>query len=183
MSDTKISNKAVLKATGKNWKEWFEILDREGSIAKQHKEIATWLGNNFEISGWWAQMITVQYERERGMRKVHEKADGFSASKSKTYHFPVHELFKAWINPEERKEWLENPNFEIRTFDKNKTIRITWPDQTHVDVSFAIKGKRKTQVSIQHNKLPEQSDVKKQKSYWQNQINRLSDFLKNQGEN
>lgn len=177
MSDTKISNEAVEKATGKIWKEWFSILDKETSTSKSHKEIASWLSNNFDVSGWWCQMITVQYERERGMRKVYEKADGFEAGKSKTFHIPVEKVFGAWIDPNARKQWLETPDCEIRTFTENKSIRITWPDQTNVEVYFTVKGEEKTQISIQHNKLPAQSEVKKRKAYWQKQIGKLSDFL------
>lgn len=177
MSDTKISNDAVEKATGKTWKEWFSILDDDHSTSKSHKEIAAWLGEHFDISGWWCQMITVQYERDRGIRKVYEKADGFETGKSKTYHSPVDKVFEAWIKPEARKQWLESPEFEIRTFTENKSIRITWPVQTNVEVYFTVKGEEKTQISIQHNKLPKQSDVKERKGYWQKQINRLADFL------
>jgi len=177
MSDTNISNEAVQNATGKSWKEWFSILDRENSTSKSHKEIASWLSKNFDISGWWCQMITVQYERERGMRKVHEKKDGFEASKSKTFYHPVEKVYRAWLNEEMRKQWLKDPDFEIRTSTENKSIRITWPDRTNVEVYFTVKGKEKTQISIQHNKLPKQSDVKERKAYWQKQINRLSEFL------
>lgn len=180
MSDTNISNKAVEKATGKIWKEWFSILDDEDSTSKSHKEIASWLSKNFDISGWWCQMITVQYEREKGMRKVHEKADGFEAGKSKTFYHPIGKVYRAWLNEKMRKQWLEDPDFEIRTSTENKSIRITWPDQTNVEVYFTVKGEEKTQISIQHNKLPVQSEVKKRKNYWQKQINRLAEFLDTQ---
>jgi hypothetical protein len=180
MSDTNISNEAVQNATGKVWKEWFSILDREHSTSKSHKEIASWLSEHFDISGWWAQMVTVQYERERGLRKVHEKKDGFEASKSKTFHRQIKKVFEAWIKPEKRKLWLESPDFDIRISTENKSIRISWPDETNVAVYFTAKGAEKTQVSIQHNKLPKQSDVNKRKAYWQKQINSLSDYLSSQ---
>lgn len=179
MADTNISNKAVKKTTGKIWKEWFSILDGNGSTSKSHKEIASWLSENYDISGWWCQMITIQYERERGMRKVHEKADGFEAGKSKTYYFPVQNIYEAWIDPDRRKQWLKTPEFEIRTSTENKSIRITWPDETNVVVYFYPKGDNKTQISVQHNKLENQEDVMKRKAYWQAQLIKLNTFLKN----
>lgn len=180
MSDTRISDEAVKKTTGKIWKEWFSILDDEDSTSKPHKEIASWLSKNFDISGWWCQMITVQYERERGMREVHEKKDGFEAGKSKTFYHPIERVYKAWQDETVRKKWFEGPDFEIRTSTENKSIRITWPDQTNAEVYFTVKGEGKTQISIQHNKLPAASEVKERKKYWQKQINRLADFLDTQ---
>lgn len=177
MSDTNISNKAVQKATGREWKEWFALMDDSDSTSKSHKEIAAWLSERFEISGWWAQMVTVQYERERGMRKVHEKKDGFEAGKSKTFHLPVSKLYKAWVKQEVRKKWLDTPDFEIRTATENTSIRITWPDKTNVVVYFTVKGEEKTQITIQHNKLSDHSEVKERKAYWQKQIRQLGQFL------
>lgn len=178
MTDTKISNEAVGKATGKVWREWFSILDDEDSTSKSHKEIAAWLGEHYDISGWWCQMITVQYERERGMRKVHEKANGFEAGKSKTFYYPVDRLYEMWIDPDKRKQWLETPDFEIRTATENKSMRITWPDETNVEVYFTAKGDDKTQISVQHNKLDSQKSVAERKAYWQTQLTKLNTYLK-----
>lgn len=154
-------------------------MDDKDSTSKSHKEIASWLSENYDISGWWCQMITVQYERERGMRKVHEKADGFEAGKSKTYHFPIQNIYEAWINPDLRKQWLETHEFEIRTSTEYKSIRITWPDETNVAIYFYPKGDEKTQISVQHNKLENQEDVTKRKAYWHAQLLKLNKFLKN----
>lgn len=177
MSDTNISNEAVLNATGKEWADWFKVLDKEDSTRKSHKEIAAWLSAHFDISGWWAQMVTVQYERERGMRKVHEKKDGFEASKSKTIEVPIDRLYQAWADESRRSAWLDDPKFTIRKANKNKSIRISWHDNTNVVAGFYKKSDSKSQLSIQHNKLPKKEDVQKRKAYWEKQIEQLIDFL------
>lgn len=177
MSDTNISNEAVQKATNKGWKEWFAILDSEDSTKKSHKEIAAWLSDNFEISGWWAQMVTVQYERERGMREVYEKKDGFEASKSKTINVSIDKLYQAWTDESQRSVWLDHPDFTIRKANKNKSIRISWHDDTNVVAGFYKKSNSKSQLSIQHSKLYDQDDVQKRKEYWEKQIKQLIDFL------
>lgn len=177
MSDTDISNEAVQKATGKEWREWFSVLDAEDSTAKPHKEIAAWLSENYDISGWWAQMVTVQYERERGMREIHEKKDGFEASKSKTINVSIDKLYKAWADEKQRTAWLDDAGFRVRKANKNKSIRITWHDDTNVVAGFYAKGTEKTQLTIQHNKLANQDDVQQRKAYWQKQIKQLVHFL------
>lgn len=178
MSANRISNKAVQNATGKNWEKWFKILDKEGSTSKSHKEIAGWLKNNFNISGWWSQMITVQYERDRGMRQLHERKDGFVAGKTKTFHVPVKKLYRAWFDPSQRRQWMENPDFNIRSATKNNSIRIIWPDKTNVTVYFAVKGENKTQISIQHTRLKSKEEVSHYKIYWHTQLTNLGAHLR-----
>lgn len=80
----KISNEAVLKATGKNWQQWFAILDKAGAKKLKHIDIARFLQANYlgknnknvnvvTSGGWWSQMVTVEYERARKMRPLPEK--------------------------------------------------------------------------------------------------------------
>lgn len=173
-----ISNKAVKNKTGKNWEEWFGLLDDAGAQTMEHKEIASYLRNNFELSGWWAQSVTVEYERSRDMRQKYEKPGGFEATKSKTFSFSVNKLYYAWEKEKQRRQWLENPDFTIRKSTENKSLRITWPDDTHISVEFYPKGKEKTQVTIQHSKLKDKQEVMKRKTYWQVQLNKLGTFLK-----
>src|SRR5450432_4053299 len=85
------SDAAVQSATGRDWDDWFRRLDRAGSAKLDHTTIARRLGEKSpELSPWWRQMITVHYERARGLRVTHQKFDGsFSASASKTVDVPV----------------------------------------------------------------------------------------------
>jgi hypothetical protein len=93
---TKIGDDAVKKATGKEWSEWFRILDRVKANTKSHREIVDILYKKHGIGPWWSQMVTVTYEQQRGMRALHEKADGFAASVSRTISAPIDELYTAW---------------------------------------------------------------------------------------
>lgn len=62
------SDEAVKKGSGKAWKGWFDILDRWGGVDRTHTEIARYLTDEHDVSGWWAQSVTVGYERARGIR-------------------------------------------------------------------------------------------------------------------
>ncbi len=68
----KISDEAVKKRTGKNWKEWFSVLNKAGAKKMEHKEIALLLSEKYHVSDWWSQMVTVQYEQDIKGRKKHE---------------------------------------------------------------------------------------------------------------
>lgn len=63
-----LSSEKLLEATGKDWDEWLEKLDRAGAMKRTHTEIARWLVDEQELPGWLAQSITVGYERARGLR-------------------------------------------------------------------------------------------------------------------
>ncbi len=77
----KISDDAVKRATGKNWEQWFTLLDKAGAKKMKHIDIARmvqtkYLGNKnksidvAKSEGWWSQMITVQYEYSRKLRPL-----------------------------------------------------------------------------------------------------------------
>ena len=90
-----VSDAAVLKATGKDWKQWFALLDKAGANKMSHTEIATWLYDEASCPGWWSQMVAVSYERECGMRVENQGCDGsFQVNVSRTVAAPM----RIWEN-------------------------------------------------------------------------------------
>ena len=86
------------------WDAWFSILDRWGAREKKHGRRSVPHGEH-QALGWWAQSITVGYERARGMRLKHQQADGFTIYASKTIAVPIDVLFDAFVNPRSRRKW------------------------------------------------------------------------------
>lgn len=73
-----MSDKAVKTKTGKDWRQWFSILDKAGARKMSHKEIAEYLYRRRGVPDcWWSQMVTVTYEQSRGLREKHQRADGY----------------------------------------------------------------------------------------------------------
>ena len=173
---TGMSDEAVQAKTGKAWAEWFRILDKAGAKKITHREIAALLHSKHKVPGWWAQMVTVGYERARGIRKVHQTASGFTVNRSKTIAAPVGKIFRAWNDKKLRDRWLK-ARLTIRSAQPNKTLRILWNDATHVNIYFVPKGKAKTAVVVQHEKLPKASDVTAKKAYWGEKLDRLAATL------
>lgn len=172
----RIGDDAVKTKTGKDWKQWFSLLDKADSSKKSHKEIAEYLHSK-GVPGWWAQMITVMYEQERGLRDVHQKADGYSASASRTFAAPVSSLYSHWAEEKLRGKWLEGEKIMVRKATKEKSIRITWHDDTIVEVNFYPKGYSKSLVAVQQNKLAKAADVLRAKDYWHSAFDRLEILL------
>ena len=82
-----MSDDAVRAKTGRTWKQWVRELDSVDAIAMSHKEIAKHVYDSYDVSGWWAQTVTVGYERIRGLREIGQKCDGSFAQVRPTYGF------------------------------------------------------------------------------------------------
>jgi hypothetical protein len=171
----RMSDDAVAKATGKNWNEWFGLLDKAGAKSMNHRQIVAVLSKGHSVGPWWQQMVTVEYERARGLRKVHEKADGmFSVSRSKTVPVPIAMLYKAWAEPKAREEWLKEPKLTVKNATTNRSMRIAWADgSTDVVTMFYSKGAGKSQVTVEHNKLTSAKQGERMKKYWGQRLERM----------
>jgi hypothetical protein len=172
---SEISDEAVKAKTGKVRKEWFLLLDSIEAYKMSHKDIARHLYEKYQISSWWSQMVTVMYEKEKGLRDKHERPDGYSISVSKVVPFPINILFNFWNDDNRLSQWLVKDNFTVRSRHLNKNIHITWIDgKTNVDVNFYDKGKNKSQVVVQHNKLSSFDESEKVKLYWKGKLELLA---------
>ena len=171
---TGISDEAVRAKTGKAWADWFAILDRGGAAQVKHKEIAKLLHEKHCCAPWWSQMITVGYERARGLREKHQTATGYSVSGSKTIGASANRLFRAWRDDVERRHWLKAAKFEIRKATPPKSLRIVWDHgESRVEVMFYARCKNKVQVSVQHLRLADRNEAAKMKGYWAKALNHL----------
>jgi len=174
----KISDDAVNKSTGKIWKEWYSILNKAGAKKMEHKDIAKLLYNKYDLSGWWSQMVTVQYEQEIKKRKKHEKKDGYQISKSITLASPVLKVFNSVNSPAKRIVWMKDPGIAITKSTKNKSIRGKWVDKkTNVEFQFYPKEISKTQIVVQHSKINSATNAANMKIYWGKNLRSLKKYL------
>ena len=172
-----IGDDAVQAKTGKSWAQWFALIDKAGGRRMTHREIVALLHDKHQVGPWWQQMVTVEYERSRGLREKHQTASGYSLSRSKTMNADVKKIFTAWQNARIRGGWLGEKNLTLRTVTANKSIRMLWKDgKTEVNVNFYPKGD-KTQVVVEHNKLANAAAVKRMQDYWAGKLGKLSEIL------
>jgi hypothetical protein len=173
-----VSDAAVRRATGKSWDEWFALLDAWQATVHNHTEIARHVYETYGIDGWWAQSVTVGYERARGMRALHERPDGFSGNASKTFPVPVERLFAAFVEPDEREHWLEDIQLRNRTSQPNKSARFdVLPEDGRLAVTFVAKGPDKAAVQLQQERLADADDVARWKALWKEQLAELASYL------
>ena len=171
MSDT-----AVKKATGRDWTEWVSMLDAVKAAEKPHGEIVAHV-QSVGTPDWWSQMVTVGYERIRGLRDKGQRRGGsYEANKSRTFPVPIEKLFAAFTNARTRKRWLD-ANMKVRTATANKTVRASFDDGTLAQFYFMDKGKGKSSVAVQHQKLADKDTATKTKQWWTERLDALAKLL------
>jgi len=122
-------------------------------------------------------MIAVGYERIRGLRAIGQKRSGtYAATKSKTFGVPVARLFKAFADARMRKRWLA-VNVTVRTSTQNKSMRMTWDDDTSVAIGFLAKSAKRSAVAIEHSKLADKAAADRAKALWGERLEALAGLL------
>jgi hypothetical protein len=153
-------------------------LDYHGAATMAHRDIADLVSAKYKIDGWWAQAVTVGYERIKGLRARGQRRDGtFEASKSRTYNVPVAALYEAWADARLRRRWLDDTVGNVRTRTTNKSMRLDGPDGSIVVVGFMAKGAGKSAVAVQHTKLRSGNAANRIKQYWAERLGALGELL------
>jgi len=171
-----MSDASVRKQTGRTWADWVAVLDGERAAQKPHGEIAK-IVSSLGTPDWWSQMVTVGYERIRRLREKGQRRDGgYEASKSRTYNVPVATLFKAFRSTRRRNQWLP-VKAVVRSSAPHKRVRLEWADKTVVQVGFLDKGRSKSAVAIQHQKLRDKAAAVAMKKSWTEYFDALGNVL------
>jgi hypothetical protein len=173
-----MSDEAIRSRTGRGWEEWFDLLDDWGAAERPHTEIARWISREQGVDGWSSQSVTVSYERARVGRALGEHADGFSVTASKTVAVPVDRLYESFVSASRRKRWLPDGTLRVRTSIKPRSARFDWGDgSTRVNVGFTDRGAGKSQLALEHSRLPNATEADRMKAYWRERVATLKEQL------
>jgi hypothetical protein len=175
-----ISDKLVIEKTGKPMEHWFKLLDDKGAQRLPHVQIFDLVSKTpslKKLGPWNHNLLTTTYEWSRGIKERGQKENGFEISVSKTISAPLELLFQALVDDSLRKKWLKE-KITFRKSTENKSARITWSDgETSLSVDFYIKGKDKSQVVVQHLKIPDSIKAAELKEFWGVALEKLKSLL------
>ncbi|GAA5122903.1 hypothetical protein [Haloechinothrix salitolerans] len=173
------NDESIRRNTGRGWAEWFALLDEWGARDRSHTEIARWIGEQHNVSGWWAQSITVGYEQERGLRQPGQQCDGyFAANASKTIAAPLAVAYAAIADAGQRGQWLGDTLTPHGKSRENKVFRAVLDGEPgKVEFLFTAKGEAKTQVAVSHTKLTDADTAAKLKQRWRERLAELKAAL------
>ena len=169
------SDETITRGSGKSWDEWFGILDSWGANERNHTEIARFVQEEYEVPGWWAQTVTVGYERGRGMRRVNERPNGFYVGVSKTLPIGVKQLFEEFTDTRKRNRWLEAGTLRTRTSQPGKSARFDFRDgESRMHAYFVSKGRSKASIHVQHERLSDEEAVEEMRAFWKERLTELA---------
>jgi hypothetical protein len=185
MSDAKYVEK-----TGHGLDHWFSVLDQFGAVEKGHTAAARHLYETHAVDGWYAQGITVAYERARGVRGVDQRCDGsYEVSVSKVLAgdtMTVVELLKDARQRRQMKdvdaalmralgeaiESRSSKGFAIRP-DGQGSFRYKWSD-TPVHFQLLPKAGGKVSLVVTNAKLASAAMVEERRALWRAMLAALS---------
>ena len=168
------SDETIVKGTGHDWAHWLALLDDWGAMDHTHTEIARWLSATQDIPGWWAQTVTVGYERARGRRALHQTSRGFEVSVRKTMRAPLAAVWAAVTDPEHRAGWVGADVLEPTTARDGVVARFAIAGTgSVVELAFDAKAEDRTTVTATVRKLADGDDVERQRIVWRDRLRRL----------
>jgi uncharacterized protein YndB with AHSA1/START domain len=170
-AEPEVSEDAIRRATGRGWDDWFRILDERGLEAFSHRDTARWLHGTHGVDGWWAQSVTVGYERARGLRAKHQTSEGFEVSVSKTLPLPTARVWEAIGDPVAREAWVGRIVLDERTARAPRYARFeVAEDGSRVLASVDPKGGSKSTLTITHTRLADAGAVEARRAYWRERL-------------
>ncbi len=174
-----ISDAKLQANTACTWERWVLALDRVKAHTWSHGDIAAYVRKKYKVPMWWTQAVTVGYERIKGIRAIGQQRDGtYDAGKSRTFPVAVGRLYSAWADARTRRRWLGDAAITVRAAQKDRSLRITWTENTSVEVDFAGTGPGKSRVAVTHHTLPDKASVTRWKAYWAERLDALGKVLK-----
>lgn len=173
------SEVGVRRATNRGYAEWFDTLDAWGAPGRPYREIADWLTGTHGVSDWWAQKLIVEYEEARGLRPPGIRPDGtFEVGATKTVAVPVSRLFAFFVDADLRERWLPGAAMRQGATHLDRSVRFEWEDgASRMAASFTAIGNAKSQVAVQHTRLPDATRAAVMKAFWRDRVAALKALL------
>jgi hypothetical protein len=178
VAEPEVGDVSVLAATGRDWDAWFRILDDANLLTKGHAAIAAWLVDERGVDGWWAQMVTVGYERARGLRSVNQRSDGYYVSVSKTVDVDAATAFASVTDSVQQATWVEPGTLRLRASTAPRSARFDFRGgPTRVAAFFVAKGSGRAALTIEHSRLASADDVESMRAFWRARLSALATAL------
>lgn len=161
------TDEVVRTNTGRGWDEWRALIDAWSGHGDGHAAVAAWLQSEHAVPGWWAQSVTVGWERITGRRLPHQVADGtFTANRSATITIDAAELRELLLDEGGRAVLFPDMPVTLRSRTTSKNVRLGIEDEGLAEVAIAPRDNGRATVTIAHAKLSSPDAVTRWKAFW-----------------
>jgi hypothetical protein len=139
---------SLIDKTGHGLDHWFAVLDAFDAAKNGHTASAAHLYEAHGVPGWHAQMVTVAYERARGLRAMNQTSAGdFQVSITKSVSASVAEVADAIGTAARRRAWLRGADPGLArawnaAFEGPKPRQVTIKSPTYAQMRFPWDGGR-----------------------------------------
>ena len=191
---SRTSEAGLIKKTGHGYDHWFAVLDAFGAAAKGHTASAAHLYRDHAVPSWHCQMVTVAYERERGLRAMNQSCAGdFQVNVSKVVHSSVAEVVDVLRNAPRRAQWLKSADpalvraleaalrgpqaREVKVRDAGLArLRYPW-DGGRAEIAIMGKPNGRASVVATMTKLAGPEEVEERRAQWRGALEGLREYL------
>ncbi|MBW3664998.1 MAG: DUF4287 domain-containing protein [Actinobacteria bacterium] len=160
------TDEVIRDRTGRGWDEWRELIDAWPGHDEGHGAVAAWLQAEHDVDGWWAQAVTLGWERITGRRLRHQMVDGtFTANRSATITVEVDSLRELLLDADGRELLFPGIDVELRSRPTSKNVRLGLGDGI-VQIAIVPRDDDRATVHVAHEKLPTADEVTLWKEFW-----------------
>lgn len=179
VSEPDVSEEAIRENTGHGWDEWVALVDAGPGRDAGHTAIAAWVAGEHGVPGWWAQSVTVGYERITGLRVPGQRPDGtFSVSRSRLLDLDPGELRALLDDDAGRADLVPGLTLTPRSRAGVKSPRfgVSDDDGEHGVAMFSLDpaGSR-WRLTVTHERLGSAAEAEAWKAYWAGWLEALAE--------
>ena len=186
-----VSEARCIEKTGHGFEHWFRVLDRFGARKEGHTKAARHLQEEHQVSAWYAQAITVAYERAHGLREVNQMCTGeFQTSVSRVLAVDVETARSYFARRAERERWLADlegePTVSLKlALEKGRFkraadgVRLRYrPAESVVDLELREKSDGRATLVARHSKVVDRETMEALRDGWRRALDRFRDYCR-----
>ena len=155
-----------------SWNEWVALIDAGPGRTVGHTAIAAWVREAHDVEPWWAQGVTVGYERITGIRLPGQMPDGtFTVSRSRTLSGDIGALRAVLLDDVARADLFPGLRTTLRSKPTAKQLRFGVADGVSGEAAgiLAIAADplaSGVKLVVTHEKLPSIEAADGWKAFW-----------------
>lgn len=166
VSDPEVADDRVRAATGRTWDGWCDEIDAWPGHEQGHAAVAAWLQSEHGVEGWWAQTVTVGWERITGRRLPGQMSDGtFAVNVSRAVAVDAGGLRSLLLDDGDRADLFGGRATSLRSRTTSKSLRFGMEPGV-AEVAIDDRGDGRARVAVQHTRLPDAGDVDAWRTWW-----------------
>jgi hypothetical protein len=163
----------VLTESGRTWNQWFTELKSEKFKGLSCDEVEDRLVYDYNLERNWARKITNRFAAHHHDLEEGDQRPCFDLEIRKTVPYPMDRALSSaaqWFETEDRVNGMEVIN--------GNQLHCEWStDRSKVALLFQSKGKDKTQMVLQHDRMHSQTDADIMRNFWHESLKGMVEAL------